>query len=107
MQEVSLYISVFCVCGGKGRGSLPSWILKLFLFSLIYFSFYFSFLMIFLPPPLIGTEDAPFPLFVMLCVCVCVYVCVYCRINNRRSEHMCNAALIELRFIIAIIPDNT
>ena len=69
MQEVSLYISVFCVCGGKGRGSLPSWILKLFLFSLIYFSFFPFFDDI---PPLRQVQKMPLslPLFVMF-ICVC------------------------------------
>ena len=73
MQEVSLYISVFCVCGGKGIITFLDF--KIISFFPYLILFFFSFLMIF-PPPGIGTEDA----FVMF-MCVCVYV--YCRINNR------------------------
>ena len=76
-----VFQSLFCVCGGGGmEGLFPSWISKLFLISLIYFSFFLFFDDI--PPPCNSYKAAPISsslcnVYVCVCVCVCVFVTFY------------------------------
>ena len=64
-----------CVEGGGMEGLFPSWISKLFLISLIYFSFFLFFDDI--PPPCNSYKAAPISSSlcnVYVCVCVCLWL---------------------------------